>query len=76
MTTTRERRQAFRTIEGWAIGILLSAGAIRECDEHGYMKERTDPVMCLAVKPVGKPDAGNCGETSRKAGCRKSACPV
>ena len=35
MTTTRERRQAFRTIEGWGIGILLSAGAIRECDEHG-----------------------------------------
>jgi hypothetical protein len=42
MTTTRERRQAFRTIEGWAIGILLSAGAIRECDEYGYMKERAD----------------------------------
>jgi hypothetical protein len=43
MSTTKERRPAFRTLEGWAIGILLAAGAIRECDEHGYMKDRADP---------------------------------
>jgi hypothetical protein len=52
MTTTRERRQAFRTIEGWAIGILLSAGAIRECDEHGYMKERADHPTAPQGSPV------------------------
>jgi hypothetical protein len=27
-----ERRPAFRTIEGWARGILLEGDAIRECD--------------------------------------------
>jgi hypothetical protein len=29
--------------EGWAISILLEAGAICECEEHGWMKDRTDP---------------------------------
>jgi len=43
MTTTTKRRPEFQTLEGWAIGILLSAGAIRECDDHGYMKDRADP---------------------------------
>jgi hypothetical protein len=39
----KERRSAFRTIEGWARYALLDAGAIRECEEHGWMKERADP---------------------------------
>ena len=43
MLIMKERRPAFRTIEGWARLILLEAGAIRECEEHGWMKDRTDP---------------------------------
>ena len=43
MLMTREKRPAFRTIEGWARAVLLDAGAIRECEEHGWMKDRTDP---------------------------------
>jgi hypothetical protein len=43
MLMTRERRPAFRTIEGWARGILLEAGAIRECETHGWMQDRADP---------------------------------
>jgi hypothetical protein len=39
----KEKRPAFRTIVGWAISILLEAGAICECEEHGWMKDRTDP---------------------------------
>ena len=39
----QRERPAFRTIEGWAISILLEAGAICECEEHGRMKDRTDP---------------------------------
>jgi len=27
----------------WAISILLEAGAIRECEEHGWMRDRSDP---------------------------------
>jgi len=36
-------RPAFRTLQGWALGVLLEAHAIRECDEHGHMKDRSDP---------------------------------
>jgi hypothetical protein len=43
MLMMKERRPAIRTIEGWARSVLLDAGAIRECDEHGWMKERADP---------------------------------
>lgn len=43
MLMMKERRPAIRTIEGWARSVLLDAGAIRECDEHGWMKEQADP---------------------------------
>jgi hypothetical protein len=43
MLMTRERRPAFRTIEGWARLVLLEAGAIHECEEHGWVKDRADP---------------------------------
>jgi hypothetical protein len=43
MLMTRGRRPAFRTIEGWARGILLEADAIRECEIHGWMLDRADP---------------------------------
>jgi hypothetical protein len=40
---TSERRPDFRTVDRWAIGLLLEAGAIHKCDEHGWAKDRTDP---------------------------------
>jgi hypothetical protein len=43
MLMMKERRPAWRTLEGWAIGVLLEAGAIKECDDHGYMQCRGDP---------------------------------
>jgi hypothetical protein len=36
-------RPAYRTLRGWALGVLLEAHAIRECDQHGHMKDRADP---------------------------------
>ena len=36
-------RPAIRTLRGWAISVLLEAGAIRECEEHGWMHDRADP---------------------------------
>jgi hypothetical protein len=38
-----KERPVFRTIEGWARLVLLEAGAIRECEEHGWMRDRRDP---------------------------------
>jgi hypothetical protein len=40
---TKERRPATLTIEGWARSVLLETGAIRECEEHRWMRDRTDP---------------------------------
>ena len=43
MLMTNERRPAFRTTRGWAILVLKEAGAIQECEQHGWMRDRTDP---------------------------------
>lgn len=43
MLMFKERRAAIRTLRGWAIAVLQEAGAIRECEEHGWMQDRADP---------------------------------
>lgn len=43
MLMTKERRPAIRTLRGWAIGVLQEAGAIKQCEEHGWMQDRADP---------------------------------
>jgi hypothetical protein len=43
MLRTIKRRPAIRTLHGWAISVLKEAGAIRECEEHGWMRGRADP---------------------------------
>ena len=43
MLMTGEQRPAFRAIEGWVRGILFEAGAICECETHGWMQDRSDP---------------------------------
>jgi hypothetical protein len=36
-------RETYRTLQGWALGILLETHAIRECEDHSHMRDRTDP---------------------------------
>jgi hypothetical protein len=43
MLMTIERRPGIRTLRGWAIHVLQEAGAIRECEEHGWIQDRADP---------------------------------
>jgi hypothetical protein len=43
MLLMKERPKAIRTLRGWAIHVLQEAGAIHECEEHGWAKDRTDP---------------------------------
>jgi hypothetical protein len=43
MLMTKASRLAVRTLRGWAMSVLLEAGAIRECEEHGWMQDRADP---------------------------------
>jgi hypothetical protein len=40
---TYERRPPARTLQGWAIEVLREVGAIRECEEHGWMQDSADP---------------------------------
>jgi hypothetical protein len=39
----RERRPDFKSVDRWATRLLLEAGAIHECREHGWARDRTDP---------------------------------
>jgi hypothetical protein len=39
---TRERPD-FRTLDRWTFSLLLEAGAIHKCEQHGWAKDRTDP---------------------------------
>jgi hypothetical protein len=43
MLMFKERRPAIRTVRGWVISVLQEAGAIRECEEHGWMQDSADP---------------------------------
>ncbi|MHC2462464.1 hypothetical protein [Bradyrhizobium embrapense] len=43
MLMTKERPRSNRTLRGWAIHLLQEAGAIHECEEHGWAKDRADP---------------------------------
>ncbi|WP_407176724.1 hypothetical protein [Bradyrhizobium sp. STM 3562] len=43
MLVMKGRRQAIRTLQGWVISVLLEAGAICECEAHGWLQDRADP---------------------------------
>lgn len=43
MLAAKERRPETRSLRGWAITVLHEAGAIRECETHGWMQDRADP---------------------------------
>jgi len=56
MLMKRERRPAIRTRRGWAISVLLEAGAIRECEEHGWMQDPADPYARERATDVARRD--------------------
>jgi hypothetical protein len=37
------RRPTIRSLNGWAISVLYETNAIRECEEHGWVRDRSDP---------------------------------
>lgn len=43
MLMTNEGPRTIRTLRGWAINVLQEAGAIHECEEHGWARDRADP---------------------------------
>jgi hypothetical protein len=60
MLTTKDRPPAIRTLRGCVIGVLREAGAIHECEEHGWRSAR--PVgrgQGAAVSAVGRHSAAS-----------------
>jgi hypothetical protein len=43
MLMFKKRPATTRTLRGWAISVLHEAGAICECEEHGWMQDRAEP---------------------------------
>ena len=43
MLMTKQRRSAIRTLRSWALAVRQEAGAIHECEEHGWARDRADP---------------------------------
>ena len=41
--THRPARPAYKTLEGWALAVLIDNHAVVECSEHGHRKDRADP---------------------------------
>lgn len=35
-----ERAAPYRTLHGWAVGVLLETHAIAECPDHGHIRDR------------------------------------
>ncbi len=56
MLTTTERRPAIRSLRGWAIHVLQEAGAIHECEEHGWARDRADPHARQRAVDVARQD--------------------
>jgi len=56
MLMMKTRRPPVRTLEGWARSVLLEAGAIRECEEHGWIQDRADPHAHQRALAVARQD--------------------
>jgi hypothetical protein len=57
MLTTKERRTAVRSQQRWAIAVLQEAGAIRECEYHGWTQDRADPHARQRALEIARKDA-------------------
>jgi hypothetical protein len=42
MLYVTERKRPIRTLRGWAISTLQDAGAIRQCEYHGWLVDCAD----------------------------------
>jgi hypothetical protein len=65
MLMTSERWPAIRTLRGWAFDVLQEVGAIRECEEHGWMQDRADPHARERASPDLKDALRAVGEPRR-----------
>ncbi len=59
-------RPVYRTLQGWALGLLLEEHAVRECPEHGHMRDRRDSEAWNRAREVARqhPFSGTSAEAS------------
>jgi hypothetical protein len=62
-------RPAYRTLSGWALGVLLDEGVVTECEYHGHRRDRGDPdaLRRARERAWGEPFQGATPETCIKA---------
>jgi hypothetical protein len=82
MLMNKERRTAIRTVRGWAIAVLQEAGAIRECEYHGWVHDRADPharerafEIARQYPPAGLSPAAATGAVTEVLDSIGDACP-
>jgi predicted transglutaminase-like protease len=51
-----ERKRPIRTLRGWAISMLQEAGAIRECEYHGWLIDCADPYALERALEIARQD--------------------
>jgi hypothetical protein len=51
-TVVDARREPYRSLRGWAVGLLLETGAIRECVDHGHLCDATDPYAWRRARSI------------------------
>ena len=39
---THTARPAYRTLQGWALGVLVDQQAVTECDHYGHRRDRSN----------------------------------
>jgi hypothetical protein len=57
MLLAKKQRSAVRTLRGWAISMLQEAGAVRECELHGWLHDRADPDARDRAMTIAQEDA-------------------
>ena len=54
MLTRDKSRPSFRSLRGWAIEVLAEVHAIRECEDHGWMRDHGDPHARERAESIGR----------------------
>jgi hypothetical protein len=52
LRTSTKRTDAYQTIEGWALGLLIEVHAVAECHEHGFYRDLGDPEALRNAKEI------------------------
>ncbi|MGJ4972467.1 hypothetical protein ACQR1N_29855 [Bradyrhizobium sp. HKCCYLRH1073] len=56
MQTAVTHHSASHRLERWAVATLREAGAIVECEQHGWMRERGDPHALARALRIARDD--------------------